>query len=175
MPSWDPSSEVEHPVDFRLALNGPVTLFWSTDILGSSVRWLREHGYRVVEVDAANSSPMELLVEVGQRLEFPNYFGRSLDAFHDCLSDVAVGEHGWTPHDTGLVLVLTNFDAFIRAEPEVAHAILDSFTVQSRYAMLFGNRLLCLVQTDDPRVQLPSVGAERISWNDAELLDSSRG
>ena len=173
--SWDPSAELENPVDFRLAMNGPVTLFWNTEHLAKSVRWLRSHGYRVVEVDASTSSRSELLVEVGAGLGFPHYFGRSLDAFHDCLGDVASGEYGWEPTDAGLVLVLTGFDSFVRAEPHAAHGILDSFTEQGRFAMLFGNRLLCLAQTDDPGLSLPPVGTEQISWNDAESLASSRG
>ncbi|WP_182376508.1 barstar family protein [Nocardioides sp. WS12] len=176
MTSWDRAVAVEHPVDFRLALNGPVTLFWRESILEDTVQWLRQHGYRVVEIDVSSTtSKVELLVEIGRRLEFPNYFGRSLEAFNDCMGDVASGEYGWDRSDAGLVLVLKHFRKFALLEPSVAHSILDTFTAQARYGMLFGNRLLCLVQTADPRQRFEGVGAERIIWNDAEAMDSSRG
>lgn len=108
-------------------------------------------------------------------LDFPSYFGRNFDALNDCLSDVASGSYG-TPEDaTGLVLVLTGYDSFASKEPMMAHSVADIFASQSRQAMLYGQRMLCLLQSDDPRFTLPPVGAQTVAWNEAEWLDSKRG
>ncbi len=109
-------------------------------------------------------------------LDFPAYFGRNLDALNDCLRDVAVGDYGWRADTaTGLVLVLTTFDRFAAADGRTAQVLLDSFADQARRAMLLGNRLMCLVQSNDPSLAFEPVGAMPVTWNDAEWLDAKRG
>jgi hypothetical protein len=44
----------------------------------------------------------------------------------------------------------------------------------SRTAALFGRRLMCLVQSDDPHIRFEPVGATPVAWNDAEWLNSKR-
>ena len=75
---------------------------------------------------------------------------------------------------TGLGLLLVGYDKFAAAEPGVAQSVLDIFAGQARHALLFGCRLICLVQTDDPRIDFSPVGATPVAWNDAEWLNSSR-
>jgi hypothetical protein len=41
-------------------------------------------------------------------------------------------------------------------------------------AALIGRRLMCLVQSDDPRITFPPVGATGVGWNEAEWLDAKR-
>ncbi|WIX83297.1 hypothetical protein QRX50_22315 [Amycolatopsis carbonis] len=66
-------------------------------------------------------------------------------------------------------------DKFAGAQASVARAVLDIFADQARGALLVGHRMMCLVQSDDPRLSFPAVGATPVSWNDAERLDSQRG
>lgn len=60
-----------------------------------------------------------------------------------------------------------------RASPE-AWTTLDLIAKCSRAASLFGRRLLCLVQSNDPNVRFEPVGAMTPHWNDAEWLRSAR-
>ena len=41
-------------------------------------------------------------------------------------------------------------------------------------ALLWGARLVALVQSDDPHLKLPVVGACSVGWNPRERLDSLR-
>lgn len=41
--------------------------------------------------------------------------------------------------------------------------------------MLIGRRMICLVQTDNPRLSFDPVGATPVVWNEAEFLNSRRG
>ncbi|MGW3542640.1 barstar family protein [Nocardia niigatensis] len=100
---------------------------------------------------------------------------RNLNAFNDCMHDVLDREYGFPAEATGLVMVLTQFDEFAREFPDTAHALLDIFAAQSRSAMLAGEQLIALVQSNDPRFALPPVGATPVIWNDAEWLNSHRG
>jgi hypothetical protein len=53
--------------------------------------------------------------------------------------------------------------------------MLDIFAVQARSAILIGNPIICLVQSNDPQLSFELVGAMPVLWNDAELVNSSRG
>jgi hypothetical protein len=94
---------------------------------------------------------------------------------NDCLSDVAVGDYGVQTDAAGLVLVLSNFEVFADAEPRVAHDLLDVFATQARGAALVGRRMMCLVQSNDPRLTFRPIGATPVLWNDKERLDRNRG
>jgi hypothetical protein len=173
--AFDPEVLLTHPLDFRLVANGPVTMFWQQSILDETCTWLADHGYRLVYADADDwSDAKDMHRELAFLLGFPDYYGANLDALNDCLGDVAAYEYGDSPDSSGLVLVLAHFDAFVRAEPGTAEALLDIFAGQSRTAALLGHRMLCLIQSDDSRLQLPPVGATPVTWNDAEWLDARR-
>jgi hypothetical protein len=113
--------------------------------------------------------------DLGRVLRFPDYYGENLNAFNDCMRNVAARQYGFPENATGLVLVLTGFDEFAREFPDQAHGLLDVFAVRSRGAMLAGEQLICFVQSDDPRFSLAPVGATPLLWNEAEWLNARRG
>lgn len=105
--------------DYRLLQNGVVSLFWSDRILLSTVDWLIEAGYLVVELDAQNWSNLhDTMSAIGLAFDFPAYFGDNLDAFNDCLGDVATYEYGSRAETTGTALVLRHYDAYANREPD---------------------------------------------------------
>ena len=176
MATWDADAETTQPVDYRLAQNTFVTMFWSSQLLDETVEWLRSHGYDVVEFDAgAWESDADMYDDVSSGLNFPDRFGRNLDALNDCMRDVASGDYGWRPAATGLVIVLRAFDAFTAVDPRTAQTMLDVFAGRARGAILIGYRLICLVQSNDPRLAFEPVGAMPVMWNDAEWPGSTRG
>ncbi len=169
MASWDPAAELSHPVDYRLVQSSFVSRFQRAPILDETVEWLRHHEYDVVEFDATTwGSVVDLLDDFADRLAFPDYFGRNLDALNDCLSDVASHDYGWRAEATGLVVVLRNFDAFVALDREVAHRVLAIVADQARSAMLIGNRILCLVHAVDGGTVVDPGGAIPVVWNDAK-------
>jgi hypothetical protein len=172
---WDADAELTHSLDYRLVTGGFVTKFWSEAVLGESRRWLSERRYRVVGVDAGGwRSADHLHRALAVTLDFPGYYGNNLAALNDCLRDVALQEYGWSSADTGLVLVLEHYDAFAARDAELAHALLDAFASAAGRAALVGNRLMCLVQSDDPNLEIAPVGATAVSWNDAEWMRAKR-
>lgn len=157
-------------------MNSPVTMFHRLDVLAETLTWLRSHRYEIVELDASTwVSEAGMLGDMARRLDFPDYFGHNADALDDCLGDVASGEYGWDVSATGLVVLLRRFDAYVRTNHRSAQKLLDILSRNARKGLLIGNRLLCVVQTDDPQSSFEPVGAMSVDWNDAERLDSSRG
>lgn len=57
-------------------------------------------------------------------------------------------------------MVLTSFDTFAAKCPDQAHTLLDIYARHQRAALIGGNHLICLVQSDDPALALASVGAK---------------
>jgi hypothetical protein len=175
MAAFDPEAELTHPVDYRLVANTFVTLFWRTETLERTVASLVAIGYDVVRVNATSwQSERDLHHDVAAALHFPDYYGKNLNALDDCLGDVASKEYGTSSQATGLALVITGYDNFAAVEPRAAHTVLDIVARQARKAALLGHRMMCLVQSDDPRISFGPVGATPVMWNDAEWLDSSR-
>lgn len=171
MATWNTEDEA-----FRLVHNTFVTMFWQHGVLDQTVQWLLQHDYHVVSFDAGVwASPDDMFDDMAEQLDFPAYFGRNLAALNDCMRDVASGDYGWRPDVTGLVIVLKSFDRFASNDRRTAQIILDIFADQARSAILVGNRIICLVQTDDPCLSFEPVGAMPVRWNDAEWLDAKRG
>lgn len=53
MACFSESDELQNGPDFELMQNGPVTLFFKRALLDEKLAWLREHQYKVVEVDCS--------------------------------------------------------------------------------------------------------------------------
>ncbi|MFE4195602.1 barstar family protein [Paenarthrobacter sp. NPDC056912] len=95
--------------------------------------------------------------------------GSNLAALDDCLRDVAVQTYGWTPTDTGLVLVIDGYETFKEKDAPTAHRLLEIFARQATYAALFGHRMMCLVRTGDSVLENPPVGGIPVAWNFREV------
>lgn len=164
------------PIDRRLLQDPYITLFQQPAVLDDALRRLRDSGYDVRTTDASQWTDQQGMHRaLALLLDFPSYYGNNLDALNDCLSDVAGGAYGVDSGAAGLVLVLRHYDAFAVTHGDAALAVLDIFAVTARAAALHGRPMLCLVQSDDPDLELPPVGARAVPWNGAEWLRDRRG
>jgi hypothetical protein len=162
-------------LDFRLMFNSFVTLFWREHLLTEATEWMRTHGYTVKSLDAGGwNTDEDLHRDIATALDFPDYYGRNLNALNDCLRDVVDYAYGTTRDATGLLITFAGYDAFTRKRPRTAQIVLDIMADRAREAMLTGHRMLCLVQSDDPRIRFDPVGAMPVMWNHAEWLDAKR-
>ncbi|GEB65815.1 hypothetical protein SAT01_32630 [Sinomonas atrocyanea] len=175
MNAFDREADLGQDLGFRLLMNTAVSLFHRRQVLDETCAWLAEQGYQVTVLDASLwPHEADMHRAISEALGFPRYYGRNLDALNDCLRDVIVHEYGWDASATGLALVLMGFDAFASACPRPAQVLLDVVASRSREAALYGGRMMCLVQSDNPRISFDPVGAMPVLWNDAEWLDSAR-
>jgi len=150
-------------LDWQILQNGWASLYWQPDILAKDIAWFKKEGYKVVDFDCTHWNDVSLLhKDLKEQLGFPGYYGENLDALNDCLSDLEINEAGF----------LIVFRHFQTVGKNFAHNLLDIFAHNSRRHILFGNRLLVLVQVDDPAYEIAAVGATAVLWNHAE---SKRG
>lgn len=165
----------EETPDWYLVRDSVVTKFFDPVILSETTGWLVEHGYRIVAVNAGDWNDKEAMHDgIAAALHFPDYTGGNLDALVDYLRGVVVQDFGWDASDTGLVLVIYRFDEFHVKDGHTAHALLDIYADAARKASLLGNRMMCLVQSSDPGLEIADVGGTSPGWNREEWLNSNR-
>lgn len=175
MSAFDSEANLQEDLAFRLLTNSAVSLFYRRQVLDDTIAWLSERDYQIAILDASLwSSEADMHGAISQALDFPSYYGRNLAALNHCLRDVVSHDYGWDAGATGFALAITGFETFALACSEPAQALLDIIANSSREAALFGSRMICLVQSNDPQISFYPVGATPVLWNDREWLDSSR-
>jgi len=160
---------------FQLARNGFVTKFHSAAVVGESLAYFRSTGYRIGRLDTASwIDESDLHDALSVALDFPAYYGRNFAALSDCLQDVAEQAYGWTEADTGLIIALDHVDRFRETMPAACPILLDILVDTARLGALLGNRILCVIRSDDPLLDVGPVGGTEPPWNPREWLLSDR-
>ncbi len=165
--------DLEHPLDWVLLQNSPVTLYRKRGGLDEDVAELRELGYEVHRFDCSTwksftwkRSYKKMNESFKRELPgFADYCGDNFNALRDCLEDLNV------PEDGGMAVV---FENFLQHGSE-GDVMLDAFADASRLWSLFGRRLIVLVQVDDPSYDgPPDLGAKPAQWNGREWMTEDR-
>ena len=168
MASFTDDEVVREALDWVILRDGGIALYWRASVLEADLQQLRTRDYEVKDIDASLWLTEEAMHEaLAVELRLPAYYGRNLDALDDSLvSDLQVSRVG------GLVIVLRHYDKAV--ERDVADVVLDILAKACRCHMLQGERLLVLVQSDDPQISFRSLGAVGAVWNYREYLTTSR-
>jgi RNAse (barnase) inhibitor barstar len=170
--------------DWIILRDGGVHLYWRQEMLADDVDWLKSNGYKIISFDVAEWQSLsdweseKLMHEsLKAKLSFPDYYGKNLDAIDECILDDLV-----VPNSGGLALVLNNYDRLLKPvqgpavdKRSTAEVVLDIFARAVQYHMLFGKRLLILVQSDNPTIQFGRLGGVAARWNHREWLNKNRG
>jgi RNAse (barnase) inhibitor barstar len=157
-------------LDFRLLRDGGVVLYHSGVVLGDDLAWLRSEKYEVHDFDARRwKAEDDFHFDMARSLKFSEYYGRNLDAFNDCMADVEV------PMEGGTAIVIRNVDSVELRDGQFISVILDILAGTTRKNLLFGRRMLTLLQSENPRIAFPVVAPVTVMWNPKEWLNSERG
>jgi RNAse (barnase) inhibitor barstar len=148
-------------LDWAVLQNGWSSLYCREDILEKDLLWFRDANFSVIEMDCLGWTNMDVIhASLRTALDFPDYYGNNWDALNDCLSDVAILEEG-------LVVVLRHFD---QVKSEWGLHIADIFANNSRRHLLFGRKLILLMQVSSRKFELPKVGGCPVVWNAREFF-----
>lgn len=170
MHPFSPNEETRNRLDFVTLRDGGVALYHSDAVLSDDLKSFRQLGYTVVEFDGADwRSPNALFGSFAVALRFPSYFGYNFDAFNECLS-----EDSQVP-EQGLVIVIRRVDWTVRnLGHDLVQVVVDLLSLASHEQLLYGRRLMCLLQSTNPRIEFGVVGGRPVGWNSREFLYSSR-
>jgi len=157
----DDSNFLHGRLDWAILQNGWSSLYCKEDILEKDLSWFRDSGFTLIELDCSGwSSTVIIHASLSTALDFPDYYGNNWDALNDCLSGVPIPEEG-------LVVVLRHFDQMQR---EWGQTIADIFAGNSRRKLLFGRKLILLIQVDNRSFELSKVGGCPVLWNGREFF-----
>lgn len=158
--------------DWFLLQNGAVNLFYKKDVFETAKKELSELGYRLAHVECNTAE--EFKRDISDALNWEEQFGYktwdgNLNALNDGLDS--------PPMNTKKLLAIAckNFEKLYLSDKDFATGFLDIFEYQSRNRLLFGERLIALVQTNDPNFESGEIGSRKALWNPKEWLDSERG
>lgn len=158
----------EEHKDVQLLKNGAIHKYFRNKHLDEDVIWLSDHRFEIRDMNCSKWNRKNFHKKLKEELDFPDYYGENLDAFDDCLGDM------YDKRYRGLVLVFRNYDDFLNHDRKRAEAILDSIARESRLWLLTGQKLLGLVQSNDPHLVLPKLGGISPDWNACEWLNADR-
>ena len=157
---------------WNLFQNGAVTLFRRRELWRETLALLEAHSYRIVLVDCSEcADESDLLFSVVDTLKIERYSTINLDGFNDFMSQIEF-------HDsTGVIICLDAFDSFCSQYATTSKTILDILADTHRHAILVGDRLATIVQSDDPRLDqsIGKIGGFIPQWNTAEWMNRDRG
>jgi RNAse (barnase) inhibitor barstar len=157
-------------LDWKILKNGAISLYFQQEVLSRDIDWFKQNDYRVYVFDCSRWINKEAFhLDLQHTLSFPDYYGKNLDALNDSLSDIDI------PEASGCVLQLVRFDLFAERMPSYAQSVLDIIESISRRFLLTGQRLIALVQSNNPRISFDPVGACPVMWNPKEVQNSARG
>jgi RNAse (barnase) inhibitor barstar len=164
MASFTDNPEDFQRLDFAILQNGSVSLYFRSSILEEDVYWLKAHAHRVDSFDCESwTDDAALLNDFGLKMEFPDYYGQNFNALSDCLGDIEIADDGGRP------IVLNRFDSFASKDSESAQILLNILDEKSRAHLMFGRRLMTLVQSNDPTTRFETIGRYRANWNRREF------
>jgi hypothetical protein len=158
-------------LDWMLLRDGAVTFYFRRSFFDADAAWLKNNGYAVHVVDCTDRSRFEW--EMTRVLKFKENFGYepwkgNLDALNDGFYCLEFGTLA------GIALCLNRFDMLFANDPRLATGVLDVIESNSRTFMLTGQRLLALVQTDEPLIRIGPLGGHEPHWNENEWSIESR-
>jgi Barstar (barnase inhibitor) len=154
-------------LDWQLLQNSSVHRYSSDNEMERTAIGLAGLGYVLHYFDAGNwRHDEEMHTTLAAELQFPNYYGRNLDALNDAFRDVAEYRYGSDSSATGTVFALSKYEPFTLQNPDLARTFLDIFAVNARYGLLVGHPMLCLIGSTR---EFPEVGATPVTLSLAPL------
>lgn len=160
---WEPAR-----LDEEILRDGAIVMYHNPDLLAEDVKDLDSFNYKVIDINVSDWSSSTLHSNLEHSFGFPDYYGKNLNAFSDCLNDMYDKKY------SGLVIVFRFFDNLYEHDKSESHGLLNIIANISRQWMISGQRLICLIQSDDPDLEIDVVGGYHPTWNGAEWFDDKR-
>ena len=154
--------------DIDILKDGPICKYFKNGVLDEDLNWFHNNNFEIIEMNCRNWNRKNAHQNLKTALNFPDYYGENLNAFADCLGDM------YNKRYSGLILVFRRYDNFVEEDGKFAEAILDSIARESRVWLLTGQKLIGLIQSDNPDLDFPELGGIRPSWNGIEWLNENR-
>ena len=145
------------PASLTLA-TGAVGIIYDRAVLGAALGDLNAKAYRVAAFDCRRwSNPLAAGQELGATLGMPESMPRTIPVVGSYLQELARSDAPFGDLRLRMAVVLGVFDDFLGRHRADALVLLDELGQASRMAQLFQHRILILIQSDDPDLDVVAV------------------
>lgn len=137
---------------------GAVGMIYDRTVLGAVMGDLAAKDYRVAAFDTRRwTNPLAVGQDLGAALGMPESLPRTLPVVGSYLQELARSDEPYGDPCLRLVVVLGVFDDFLARHRATALLLLDELGQAARMAHLFDHRILVIVQSDDPDLEVVAV------------------
>lgn len=154
-------------LDDQILQRGAICMYHKLKVIEKDIEWFNNNRYQIVNMDASNWSPENVFKNIMKSFGFDGY-GENLDAFEDYLDDLRKEKY------RGLLLVFRGMGQLADKDKHLCEGILDVIAGTSRRWLVSGQRLICLLQSDNPDLYFEKIGGYNPSWNWQEWFDDKR-
>lgn len=165
---WNTSYDEDESIDWLTLRNGPITKYFSEEILEKDTIKFEKIGYQIIEVSTMEWTKENVHSKIQQAFSFPDYYGQNMNAFKDCLDDKFNKKY------KGLLIVFKNFDSFYYQNKEFCELFLGIIIKVAWAWLLAEQKLILFVQSNNPNLDIDKVGGFEPDWNGEEWLNNSR-
>jgi hypothetical protein len=149
--------EAPRPASPTLA-TGAVGIIYDRAVLGAALSDLHAKAYRVAAFDCRRwSNPLAAGQELGATLGMPESLPRTIPVVGSYLQELARSDAPFGDLRLRMAVVLGVFDDFLVRQRADALVLLDELGQASRMAQLFQHRILVIIQSDDPDLDVAAV------------------
>ena len=165
---WNRSYDKDENLDWLIIRDGPIVKYFSSDILEEDLKALEDMKYQIIDLSTASWTLGNAHKKIRKGFGFPDYYGENRAAFEDCLDDM------FDKGCRGLVIALRHFDEFYYQNKDFSESILDGIANIAWTWLLAGQRLIGIVQSDNPDLEIGKIGSKEPGWNGKEWFDADR-
>lgn len=137
---------------------GAVGIIYDRTVLGAALNDLNARAYRVAAFDCRRwSNPLTAGQELGAALGMPESLPRTIPVVGNYIQELARSDAPFGDQRLRMAVVLGVYDDFLSRHRADALMLLDELGQASRMGLLFQHRILVLVQSDDPDLDVVAV------------------
>jgi RNAse (barnase) inhibitor barstar len=162
--------EIGKKIDWQLLRHSFISLYHKLDILEKDIGELIELEYKTYDFDCSVWKDEEAIdKDLREKLKIPSHYATNLNALPDAVAELDV------PDGSGAVIVLRHYDHTLKYNnAQYVYAFLDVLAQGARIHLLFGGKLIILVQIDNENTEFDSVqiGCSGVYWNSTERREA---
>lgn len=154
--------------DIEILRDGPICMYYKNSILDEDVNWFYENRFEVYDINVKDWNRKNYQDNLKKAFDMPDYYGGNSNAFEECLNEKIYSRY------QGLVIVLRRIDEFLNNDSNSSINMLDIIARESRFWLIEGKKLITLIQSNEPFLELPKLGGIEPVWNAQEWMNDSR-
>lgn len=171
MPVFEKNEETFERLDWQILQERATNLYYSAYIFTQDCKWFRNFAYELTLFTCAEwYEAHDMYVALAKGLHVAAYDGHSVNWLNETLDQLPISDK------SGRVLAFTHFDQFFQRRPFEAYHLINAIEHSSRHFLIYGQRLLALIQADDPHFdsKIHPVGEVKVQYNARERLVAQR-